>query len=107
MMDSGSTHTLVPPHVAVQLGLTFDPTFPLTGRGVGSSFRFSSTTGSVDVMSEVGVITLDQPVVSPYPGFTLLGQRDFFAAFQVTFSARGRFVYLEKQPEPLGFRKRN
>ena len=107
MIDSGSTHSLLPPHIATQLGLQFDPAFPLTGRGVTGGFRYSASADTVDVMSEVGAITLDHPVVSPYPGFTLLGQRDFFAGWQVTFNQRAGFVYLEKLSEPLGFRKRN
>ena len=109
MIDSGTSHSVLPPHVADELGVKYDPAFPNTGRGAAKGFRYSETTVSVPIVTELGMtITLVQPVVSDYPGFTLLGQDDFFMGFVVTLDAESGAMDLSQKKEKMGFiKKRN
>lgn len=106
IVDSGSTHSLTPPHLAARIGLAYDRTQTESGRGI-RPFRYIRASGSVKARTEFGqTFVLDRPVISEYPGFALLGRHDFFENFVLTFDQRRMRMEIARQPERLGFRPR-
>jgi len=105
IVDSGSTHSLLPPHVADRIGLAYDKT-PKSGRGI-SPFVYTLAVGTLNAKTEFGqAFVMDKIIVSTYPGFALLGRRDFFETFFVAFDHRNRQFEIDRQPPRMGFQAR-
>jgi hypothetical protein len=105
IVDSGSTDSLIPPHLADRLGLPYDrEAVKAVGRGI-QPFSYVHATTNVRAKTEFGeVFALDRPIVSQYPGFALLGRCDFFLTFVVAFDQRNLQFQIARQPEEMGFR---
>jgi hypothetical protein len=106
IVDSGSTHSLLPPHVADRVGLTYDRSQQAPGGGI-RPFIYNLASGTLSAKTEFGeAFVLDKIVVSTYPGFALLGRHDFFEAFFVAFDHRNRQFQIDRQPPRMGFQAR-
>lgn len=55
---------------------------------VSGTFRFYEATNRLQIMTEVGPLTLERPMVCAKPGFMLLGREDFFQWYRITFDQR-------------------
>lgn len=104
IVDSGSSHSFIPTHVASRIGLAFDQGQGQEGRAIGR-FQYVRARDPVKGRTEFGeAFVLDRPAVSTYLPFGLLGRSDFFDAFVITFDQRNLRMEIERQRGVLGFR---
>ena len=111
MVDSGAFRTCLPKQIAYDLGIGDDELIedPDGGTGVGSAFRFWTTT--ISIRAGIGLFApAPDGSTQPWgPGFALdpaftetdaflLGRADFFRAFKVSFAeeADGSVFYLDR-----------
>lgn len=102
LVDSGSDRSSLPVKLGRALGFSYaDTEPPQQGQGAGWIFEFWETTDSLAVQTEVGPLTLSQPLLTRGGiDHVLLGRSDFFNAFRVCFDERSDAMDIEPYDKP-------
>lgn len=102
LVDTGSDSSAFPLGLGVALGLRYDASGePAQGRGVGAFFDYFVATNDISANTEVGPITFRRPLlIVSESDLVLLGRRDFFRQYKVTFLEREEQMEIERYPDP-------
>lgn len=95
LVDSGADRSAIPLHLAIAVGVTYDPAKPTLSQGAGGKFEQFEATSEVLLQSEIGPIKLDRPTLNGHIPLILLGRNDFFASYRVKFDQRAGLMEIE------------
>ena len=88
IVDSGADFSCLPLQVGQVLGVPFDPATPIQANGAGGLYQCWQATADLVLNCVEGAFTLTRPMLNPSLRYILLGRRDFFQTFRVSFDER-------------------
>jgi hypothetical protein len=102
LIDSGADGSSLPLNVARVLGVPYNPADIRTARGAGGPYNEWQATADVTLQMGFGQVTLARPALNPTLPYILLGRRDFFAQYRVSFDQQALAFELDVYPPPAG-----